>query len=87
MALESITCKSCGATDVQEVKADTYFCNHCEGVFKHVNPSKVTVTQEFCVCGNRSMSSATSAREVSVGHVTSQLLCITTSARATCQRC
>src|ERR1022692_1936463 len=53
MPLESITCTSCGATDVQEVKADTYLCNHCEAVFKYVDPSKVTVTQEFCSCGNK----------------------------------
>jgi ribosomal protein L37AE/L43A len=38
MPLESIACTSCGATDVQEVKADTYFCNHCEGVFKYTKP-------------------------------------------------
>src|ERR1039457_3201760 len=38
MPLESITCTSCGATDVQEVKADTYFCNHCEGVFRYARP-------------------------------------------------
>lgn len=55
MPLESITCTSCGAGDVQEVKPGTYFCNHCEGVFKHVDPSKVTVESRpaFCSCGNR----------------------------------
>ena len=33
MPVEAITCTGCGSGDVQEVKADTYFCNHCESVF------------------------------------------------------
>lgn len=28
MALEALTCATCGSPDVQEVKASTYFCNH-----------------------------------------------------------
>jgi hypothetical protein len=54
MPLESIACTNCGSTDAQEVKAGTYFCNYCEGVFKFVDPTKVTVeaAPAFCRCGN-----------------------------------
>jgi ribosomal protein L37AE/L43A len=46
VTLESITCTHCGSSEVQEVKPHTYFCSHCEGVFKHIDPTQVTVTQE-----------------------------------------
>jgi hypothetical protein len=54
MPLASMNCTGCGSNDVQEVKADTYFCNHCETVFKHIDPSRVTVAEKpnFCGCGN-----------------------------------
>jgi hypothetical protein len=52
MPLESLSCTGCGSTDVKEVKPDTYFCNHCETVFKQIDPSKVTVAPAFCSCGN-----------------------------------
>lgn len=38
MPIESIGCTGCGSSDVKEVKANTYFCNHCESVFKWVEP-------------------------------------------------
>jgi hypothetical protein len=52
MALESLSCTGCGSTDVKEVKPDTYFCNHCDTIFKQIDPSKVTVAPTFCSCGN-----------------------------------
>jgi copper chaperone CopZ len=54
MPLEAMSCTGCGSTDVQEVKPSTYFCNHCETVFKHVDPSRVAVshTPGFCECGS-----------------------------------
>jgi len=54
MPLEAIACTRCGSTDVQEVKPSTYFCNHCETVFKHIDPTHLTVDNApaFCSCGN-----------------------------------
>lgn len=54
MPLESIACTNCGSTDVQEVKPSTYFCRHCETVFKHLDPTRVTIdhTPSFCKHGN-----------------------------------
>jgi len=55
MPVEAITCTGCGSGDVQEVKPDTYFCNHCESVFKYLDPTKLTVENApaFCSCGNK----------------------------------
>lgn len=54
MPLESIACTNCGSTDVQEVKPGTFFCRHCETVFKYLDPTRVTVdhTPSFCKHGN-----------------------------------
>jgi hypothetical protein len=52
MALEALACTTCGSSDVREVKPSTYFCNHCESVFKHIDPTKVTVGPAFCDHGN-----------------------------------
>ncbi|HUN37261.1 MAG TPA: hypothetical protein VMU95_35125 [Trebonia sp.] len=52
MPFEAITCTHCGSGDVKEVKPGTYFCDHCEQVFKYVDPAKVTVTPGFCDHGN-----------------------------------
>jgi hypothetical protein len=54
VTLEALRCTNCGSHGVDEVKAGTYFCQHCESVFKYVDPSRVTVTHEqsFCACGN-----------------------------------
>jgi hypothetical protein len=54
MPLEAISCTGCGSADVQEVKPSTYFCNHCETVFKHIDPTRVNVshTPGFCDCGS-----------------------------------
>ena len=51
MPLEAINCTNCGSSDLQEVKPSTYFCNHCDAVFKHTDPTRVTVQREFCECG------------------------------------
>jgi hypothetical protein len=40
MPFESLSCPRCGSGDVQEVKPETYFCNHCDNVFKYVRPSR-----------------------------------------------
>lgn len=53
MPFETIACSRCGSADVQEVKPSTYFCNHCETVFKYVDPTRLTVRNApvFCACG------------------------------------
>jgi hypothetical protein len=52
--IETIKCQECGSAEVTEFKPGTYVCGHCEAVFRHVDPSKVTVenTPAFCFCGN-----------------------------------
>ncbi len=54
MPLEAIKCTNCGSVDFKEVKPSTYFCNSCDTVFKHVDPSRIKVdhTPSFCACGN-----------------------------------
>jgi hypothetical protein len=54
MPLEAIECTGCGSSDVQEVKPSTYFCTHCESVFKHVDPQQLKVehTPASCSCGD-----------------------------------
>lgn len=54
MPFEAIACTRCGSTDAQEVKPSTFFCNHCETVFKHIDPTRLTVDNRpaFCSCGN-----------------------------------
>jgi hypothetical protein len=44
MPFESLSCQNCGSTDLQEVKPGTYFCNHCESVFKYVRPNQTRST-------------------------------------------
>ncbi len=38
MPFESLSCQRCGSPNIQEVKPETYFCNHCDNVFKYVSP-------------------------------------------------
>lgn len=54
MSIESLSCTRCGSSQVQEVKPNTYFCAHCEEVFKQVDSSAVTVKHrpDFCSCGS-----------------------------------
>jgi hypothetical protein len=52
MAFEALNCTNCGSADVQEVKPSTYFCNHCESVFKHIDPTRVIDGPTFCEHGN-----------------------------------
>jgi len=40
MPFESLSCSRCGSGDVQEVKPETYFCNHCDNVFRYVRPGR-----------------------------------------------
>jgi hypothetical protein len=49
--IETIKCQECGSADVTEFKAGSYVCGHCDAVFKHVDPSRVTIQREFCECG------------------------------------
>jgi hypothetical protein len=51
MPLGAIKCTECGSGDVKEVKANTYFCDHCETFFRYIDPSRVTVQRDFCECG------------------------------------
>jgi hypothetical protein len=44
MPFESLSCPRCGSGSLQEVKPETYFCNHCDNVFKHVSPSRAGST-------------------------------------------
>jgi hypothetical protein len=52
MSFEALTCTYCGSGDVKEVKPDTYFCDHCERVFKHIAPTRLAVSPSFCDHGN-----------------------------------
>jgi len=52
MSCETLACTNCGSGDVREVKPNTYFCNHCDSVFKHVDPARLTVGPAFCEHGN-----------------------------------
>lgn len=54
MPFEALTCPGCGSANVQEVKPGTYFCAHCESVFRHIDPSRLTVSHapSFCLHGN-----------------------------------
>jgi hypothetical protein len=40
MPFESLSCPRCGSGDVQDVKPETYFCNHCDSVFKYARPNR-----------------------------------------------
>jgi chemotaxis protein histidine kinase CheA len=51
MPIETIKCQECGSVDVTEFKPGSYVCRHCEAVFKHLDPSKLTLTNELCACG------------------------------------
>ena len=39
MPYESLACPRCGSSSFQEVKPNTYFCNHCDNVFKYTRAS------------------------------------------------
>lgn len=54
MTIETIKCRECGSADVTEFKAGSYVCGHCEAIFKHMDPTKVTVNQapQVCECGH-----------------------------------
>jgi hypothetical protein len=52
MPVETIKCQECGSSDVQEVKPSTYFCNHCDAVCQHVDPTATPVAGcEIDSCG------------------------------------
>lgn len=55
MGLQAMNCPNCGSSAVKEVKPSTYFCDHCEGVFRLVPPvgQSAASTADFCTCGNR----------------------------------
>jgi hypothetical protein len=56
MPLESISCTKCGSTDFKEVKPDTYFCNHCDSVFKRANEAQGgPISCEVGACGVMAM--------------------------------
>jgi hypothetical protein len=50
--LGPLKCSVCGSADLQQVKPETYFCNHCESVSKLVDPARVTVEPAFCAHGD-----------------------------------
>jgi hypothetical protein len=57
MPFESLSCTNCGSGSVQEVKPNTYFCDHCERVFKYVEPDASKVNSRLdqerpCGCGS-----------------------------------
>jgi hypothetical protein len=54
MPLEAISCTNCGSGQVQEVKPNTYFCDHCEAVFKYIPPGVQSAghVPQFCAHGN-----------------------------------
>jgi len=52
MPLDPLTCSKCGSNDFKEVKPNIYFCNNCDSLFKHIDPTKITASPAFCECGN-----------------------------------
>jgi hypothetical protein len=38
VGLQALKCTNCGSSTVKAVRPDTYFCRHCDGVFKWVRP-------------------------------------------------
>jgi hypothetical protein len=40
MPFESLSCPRCGSANAQEVKPGTYFCNHCDNVYRYVSPGR-----------------------------------------------
>jgi hypothetical protein len=49
MALQALSCTNCGSRDVIEVKPGTYFCNHCDTVFKYFASGEGSFS--VCACG------------------------------------
>jgi hypothetical protein len=49
-----VKCPECGAPGAVELKPGAYVCQHCDNVFKSVDPGRITVDVRplFCVCGN-----------------------------------
>jgi hypothetical protein len=66
MPLEALNCTSCGSSDIQEVKPSTFFCNQCDSIFKHVDPTRIVVesASAFCACGGQAVSRCQSCAEV-----------------------
>jgi hypothetical protein len=48
MPFESLSCPRCGSASIQEVKHETYFCNHCDNVFKYVSPGRPAESTGGC---------------------------------------
>jgi hypothetical protein len=55
MPVETIKCRECGSGEVTEYKPGSYVCAHCDAVFKHLDPTRLTVAHDpvFCTCGNQ----------------------------------
>jgi hypothetical protein len=51
MPFDAIKCTNCGSIEVQELKQGTFFCHHCEALFKHIDPTRITVQPGFCTHG------------------------------------
>jgi hypothetical protein len=56
MSFEGVVCPEDGAREgITQVEADTFYCSHHKGLFKHVDLSriKVQVERSFCPCDNQ----------------------------------
>jgi hypothetical protein len=56
MPFEGVVCPDDGATEgITQVEPDTYYCAYHKGLFKFVDPRKITVRVEgvYCPCGNQ----------------------------------
>lgn len=53
VANEPVECPNCGSGDIAQLSADLYRCEHCQGSFHWINPSKKTVVHQpdVCECG------------------------------------
>jgi hypothetical protein len=49
---EEIACTNCGSPKAQELKPGTFFCHHCETLFKHIDPSRITIQPGMCEHGD-----------------------------------
>jgi hypothetical protein len=51
MPVETIKCQECGSADVNEFKAGSFVCQHCEATFKHIHSGGAQVTCAIDGCG------------------------------------
>lgn len=71
MPTETLRCRECGSPEITEFKPATFVCNHCEAVFKYVDPTRLTVDVAKCACGFNSIAACVAcSKPLCSDHVT-----------------